>query len=286
MPTRTFTLLFVAGCSGSGGPAAAPDASPPAPDASSGLRTLDSCETSIAADAPAFYKKYFRCATVTKTATGVAIASDDLPPHASYYWGAGDPNYVAWDSRGGAYHANPNTLAKQHVSITVPDDPVSLGVTITSDYVDGKAGTSSLEYQLGAIGVALDGVSIYGGFAAPGDDITAEQYTFDPYQAHPDPTGSYHYHAPTPGPLEALAAEGVSGVELYGVLCDGTIVLGCTELDGSAPTGALDAQGGHTGDVGDGTTVYFASRYHVHVCADAAHGHAFTPEVHAYQACR
>ena len=47
-------------------------------------------------------------------------------------------------------------------------------------------------------------MSIYGGFAAPGDDITAEQYTFDPYAGHPDPTGSYHYHAPTPGPLEAL----------------------------------------------------------------------------------
>ena len=77
----------------------------------------------------------------------------------------------------------------------------------------------------------------------------------------------------------------MTGVELYGVLCDGTLVLGCTELDGSSPQGALDAQGGHVSDIGDGTTVYFASRYHTHVCADAAHGHPFTPEVHFYQKC-
>jgi hypothetical protein len=289
MSRRTFALVLAAGC-GSSSPASPDAAGAPdgaaAPDASSGLRTLANCTTNIAADAPAFYKKYFRCVTVTTTSTGVTIVSDDLPPHTSYYWGAGNPNYVAWDARGGTYHANPNTLSQQSVSVGVPSAPTPLGITITSDYVDSIAGDNSAEYRGGPVGVALDGVSLYGGFAAPGDLLSNEIYTLDTYDGHPDQRGSYHYHSPTPGPIEALTAEGVTGVELYGVMCDGTIVLGCTELDGSAPAGALDAQGGHTGDVGDGTTIYFSSRYHVHVCADGAHGYQYTPEIHYYGACK
>src|SRR5262249_23065025 len=82
---------------GSPGPGSTPDgATGPdgagGADASSDVRTLDDCTTSIASDAPAFYKKYFKCVTVTTTATGVAIATDDLPPHKSYYWGASSPN--------------------------------------------------------------------------------------------------------------------------------------------------------------------------------------------------
>ena len=63
------------------------------------------------------------------------------------------------------------------------------------------------------------------------------------------------------------------------------MILGCTELDGRAPAGTLDAQGGHVGDVkaGDGT-VFFAGRYHTHVCGDAR-GHAYSPEIHYYTAC-
>ena len=71
------------------------------------------------------------------------------------------------------------------------------------------------------------------------------------------------------------------------MLCDGTVVLGCTELDGSAAAGPFDAQGGHLGDVAEaGGPTYFAARYHVHVCSDAAHGHLYTPEVHYYAACQ
>jgi len=105
-----------------------------------------------------------------------------------------------------------------------------------------------------------------------------------------DVRGTYHYHGPTPGPLEVLRAAGVvtttvpgaAEVELYGILRDGTVVLGCTELDSSAPAG-LDAQGGHIGDLRatDGT-MFFTGRYHTHVCADAARGHLYTPEIQYY----
>ena len=57
-------------------------------------------------------------------------------------------------------------------------------------------------------------------------------------------TGYYHYHPSTKGPLEVLYHKGLiqtptvgSGeIELYGMMCDGTVILGCTELDGSVPS--------------------------------------------------
>jgi hypothetical protein len=291
-------LLFIAlaGCGGAS--AAGPDGpvvdGAPA-DALSGHRTVDTCATQVAAGAPAFYARFFRCVTITTTATGVAIATQDLPPHPSNYWSTDDPDHVAFDtSRGAAYHANPNLIAAQTIAIAVPTTPAAGGGAVQDAEVDLMAHTSGREYALGPIGVALDGTALYAGFAAPGDDLAAEAYTFDDFDGHPDQRGAYHYHSATPGPLEALRAEGVithatpgaAEVELYGVLCDGTIVLGCTELDGGAPVGALDAQGGHVGDVEDAAgTMYFAARYHVHVCTSAAKGHLYTPEVHYYAAC-
>ncbi len=262
-------------------------------DAPSGARTLDTCSTSIAADAPEFYKRYFKCVTITTTATGVTIATEDLPPHLSAYYDPASPNYVAFDTRGGSYHKNPNTLSAQVIALKIPSAPTRSGATITAATVDGQAGTSQEEYALGPVGVAIDSVAIFTGTAAPGDNIASERFTFDRYEAHPEQRGAYHYHSPTPGPLEVLRAAGLitttvpgaATIELYGILCDGTVILGCTELDGTAPAGTLDAQGGHVGDVkaGDGT-VFFAGRYHTHVCGDAR-GHAYTPEIHYYNAC-
>jgi hypothetical protein len=177
----------------------------------------------------------------------------------------------------------------------MPLEPVARGITIDSSLVDGLAGTSTLEYPLGAIGVAVDGVAIYSGLAAPGDRIDTEQYTFDDYEAHPDNRGSYHYHTATPGPLEALAhaglvthtTPGAAELEIYGVLCDGTVVLGCTELDGSAPrTDDLDAQNGHVHDLVDRAgTVELRARYHTHVCPARLPGDRYTPEIMYYGTC-
>jgi hypothetical protein len=291
--THRLFLLAMAGCGASSGGAALPDAA--VPDALSGLRTLDTCPTSVAADAPAFYARFFRCVTVTASATGVTIASQDLPPHRSSYYGDTDPNHVAFDSsRGSAYHANPNLIAAQAIAIAVPAAPTG-GTAVADGEVDMQAGNDAREYRGGAIGVALDGTAIYAGFAAPGDVLADEAYTFDDYAAHPDPRGAYHYHTITPGPLEVLragglitnATPGAAEVELYGVLCDGTVVLGCTELDGAAPAGLLDTQGGHVGDLRDAAgTTYLTARYHVHVCADGAKGHLYAPEIHYYAACQ
>jgi hypothetical protein len=70
-------------------------------------------------------------------------------------------------------------------------------------------------------------------------------------------------------------------------MCDGTLVLGCTELDGTAPSASsLDAQSGHVGDVKDADgTLHFATRYHTHVCPKLFAAHPYTPEIQYYSTC-
>jgi hypothetical protein len=248
--------------------------------------TLDTCTTSVAADVPAFYATYFRCSTITKTATGVLIASDALPPHRSAYWGTDSPNYEPFDTdRGPEYMQNPNLLEERPFEIEIPDAPVAKGLTITAGDIDGMADTSDDEYPLGPVGAALDAVALFNAVAAPGDDIDFERFTFDVYEAHPAPDGTYHYHSASPGPLEVLTAAAIPAIELYGILCDGTVVLGCTELDGTAPAADLDPQGGHIHDLTDAdATTHFTARYHTHVCPDGG-GHDYTPELQYYSTC-
>jgi hypothetical protein len=277
------TALVLSGCS---------DDVPDAP--SDGTRSLDSCETAIAADAPAFLRTYFRCVTISTTADGVVIESESLPPHPSYYYGEGHPNYAPFDtSRGDDYRPNPNLLAASPFALTIPSAPVAKGITIAAADVDGVVGSSDEEYPLGAAGVALDSVALFNPLARPGDDIEAERFTFDDYDAHPAPDGTYHYHTASRGPLEVLVAlsladsavPGEAVPELFGIMCDGTVVLGCSELDGTAPAGTLDAQGGHVHDVADGASVLFADRYHAHVCPSDPAGRRYTPEIQYYDAC-
>ncbi len=261
-----------------------------------GLHDLTTCTTSIAADAPAFYKKFFKCVTVTTTADGVNVAYNGLPPHKSYYYGQGNVNFADFDtSRGPTYKPNPNKIVGRTRTVSVPSAPVSRGLTITPAMVDRKAGTNPNEYRMGAAGVAIDSVVIFNDQAAGQDNIDDERFTFDSYDAHPAPSGEYHYHTTSPGPLEVLKALGFATttkpgdaeVELYGVMCDGALVLGCTELDGKAPDGAtLDGQNGHVTDIvdKDGVT-HFTGRYHTHVCPKLFTTHKYTPEIQFYSTC-
>jgi hypothetical protein len=254
-----------------------------------GARSLDNCATT-SDGVPAFYSRYWKCVDMSVDGTEVSIHTTDLPPHLSYYYGVGEDNYEAFDTRDGSWHPNPNLLAEQDFTITIPASPVSLNATIDETTVNGSDDHGG-EYP-GGFGVALDGTVIFSGFAAPGDDINQEKYTFDSYEAHPENTGRYHYHGASPGPLEVLAAEGLTtsttpgsaDIELYGIMCDGTVVLGCTELDGSAVDSTdLDAQGGHVSDiVDDEGTTHFTGRYHTHVCAGI---HEFAPEIQYYDGC-
>lgn len=264
--------------------------------AATGLRTLDDCGTKFAADVPAFYKKYFRCVDVSMSGGDVVLKIDDLPPHRSPYYAKSDPNWIAFDTQGGTHFQNPNQLSAQSFSVRIPADPVPKGLTIGKTLVDGQGGTSVDEYHPkpgAAPGVSLDGVAMFHGVAAPGDDLAKQAFTFDDYEGHPEPTGAYHYHGASPGPLAALRANGLvkstkpgaAEVELYAIMCDGALVLGCTELDGTAPDSSdFDAQNGHVRDIAADGTVYFAKRYHTHVCT-GKYPDGFAPEIQYYVKC-
>ena len=268
-----------------------------------------------------FFRKYFRCVSVAVTSDhNFTVTSSGLSPHKSWYYAPGDPNYEPFPAaadaatcaanpcpglqRGAAScradgvcrFQNPNRIGEKSLAFTIPRSPVRRsGVPdqVPTSMVDRTMNTNGFEYRGGPVGVALDSVAIFNDAAAPGDDIDQERYGFDAYDGHPTPDATYHYHSTTPGPLEVLAAAGLvtnatpgtAEVELYGIMCDGTLVLGCTELDGSAvaPGPALDAQNGHVGDISDGSTTYFPARYHTHVCPGVLTAHKYTPEIQYYE---
>ena len=258
--------------------------------------TLASCSHSIGEGVGDFYATYFACVDLSVAGGGTTIATDGLPPHPSPYYAEGHPNHVAWDDRGGTHRQNPNELASLDYAMTIPDNPVPKGITIDSAMVDNAMNTSEHEYSGGPVGIALNGVVIFAAMAAPGDELAEEAFTFDLYEGHPAGE-AYHYHFETPGPLEVLVDRGLSesadpgagGVEIYGIMCDGTLVLGCTELDGSIPDDSdFDAQNGHVHDISDGTTTFFTKRYHIHVCPDRWPDYPFFPEIAYYEttSCR
>jgi hypothetical protein len=289
--TWLLASFLIAGCgtSGSGNNMGADGGS------SGAERTVDSCTTNIATGAPAFFQM-FRCVDVSVSGTNISINTQSLPPHKSYYYGAGSPNYTAFDtSRGAMYKPNPNKIATLSKTFQIPSSPVPKGITITTAMVDTMANTNPEEYPLGPVGVALDSVTIFNDQAAPGDNIANEAYTFDSYNAHPDQMGEYHYHTNTPGPLEVLKAQslvtstqpGSAELEIFGIMCDGTVVLGCTEASGAAASSAgLDAQNGHVHDIMNKSgAVLFSNRYHTHVCPTKLGGHKYTPEIQYYKTC-
>ena len=152
---------------------------------------------------------------------------------------------------------------------------------IDQKLVDGEVASSPLEYGMGSVGTALNGVHMFNPLAAPGDIIENETYSFDFYSGHPaGQNGYYHYHTTTKGPLEVLnykmpyvvtqTEPGEAEVEIYGIMCDGTVVMGCTETDGmDVDESSLDAQHGHSHDLVDETgTVLLQNRYNTHICYD------------------
>ena len=263
--------------------------------------TPDTCTTSISDDVPSFFSKYFRCVTITLEGDEVVIVSNGTPPHKSFYYtfdtnDESHPNFTAFDTTGGK-SPNPNVISNNGLTVRIPVNPTSKGLTIDASLVDAVNGSSSDEFQNGVAGIGLDGVALFNSLAAPGDDINDEFFTFDGYTAHAENTGDYHYHTTSAGPLEVLEALGIlatgdttpgsAAIELYGIMCDGTVVMGCTELDGSVPSdGDFDSQNGHVHDMidTDGIT-QLANRYHVHVCPGTYTTHQFNPEIQFYEDC-
>jgi hypothetical protein len=230
-----------------------------------------------------------------------------------------NPNWIPFESFAAGSYQNPNVISELDIVISIPVNPTVRSQIANGDSddglelidagaVDGEVGTNDYEYPMGVIGSALNGATMYNPCAAPGDVIEDEALSFDLYSGHPGGP-AYHYHTNSPGPLEVLAHKGLvtnttpgsAEIEIFGINCDGVVVMGCTELDGSAvdPTD-WDAQNGHVHDmVGADGTVYFEDRYHTHICytditdedTDGVSPndnlgydqHEFTPEISYYE---
>ena len=160
--------------------------------------------------------------------------ADGQPDYKSFYFAT---THACYEQYSGATR-NPNNLTAQNYIVNFPVTPSTLPQSMARTAV---------------VGLALNGVPIFGNFAAPGDDIFTEARTFDRCGAHPQNIGKYHYHSEP----YALSYDDSNFV---GVMRDGYPIYGRKDEDGSAPT--LDAYGGHTGVTADSSALPV---YHYHV---------------------
>lgn len=163
----------------------------------------------------------------------VMAAADGQPDYESEYFPMTNACYVY---EPGSIH-NPNDLLPQTYVVQFPLSP----------------DTSSQKMTGAVVGLARNGVPIYGNFAAPGDDIFFEAKSFDRCGGHPQMNGRYHYHA------EPYALS-YDDDRFIGVMRDGYPIYGRQDPGGATPT--LDAYGGHTGLTPDSPSTPV---YHYHV---------------------
>ncbi len=202
-------------------------------------RDTSACEAERKAQGLSGYWLHFSCrvslsSTTTNGVKVVRAQADGQPDYKSFYFSTTNACYEAYSGS----IRNPNSIAVKSYTVDFP---------VAQDTVS--------QAMRGAIlGLALNGVPIFGNFAAPGDDIYTEAKTFDRCGAHPQNTGTYHYHS------EPYALS-YDDARFIGVMRDGYPIYGRKDADGSAPT--LDSMGGHTGVTADSPTtpVY---HYHVH----------------------
>lgn len=185
------------------------------------------------------------CRVTLTVANGIVTASSDgQPDYASFYFQDGSACYAAYPTG----KRNPNRIQTQNIKVAMPLTPGGSGETM----------------HTAVVGIAINGVPIFGNFAAPGDDIFREAETFDRCSGHPQMSGQYHYHAePT-----SISQDDANFI---GIMRDGYPIYGRRDSDGSMPT--LDDDGGHTGVTADSpsTPVY---HYHVNEQTSTANGTA------------
>lgn len=182
---------------------------------------------------------------LARTATAISATSDGLPDVASNYFPATDPCHESYT---GAIQ-NPNTIATKTYVVEFPLAPNALPRTMQMTAV---------------VGLAINGVPIYGNFAAPGDDIFTEARTFDRCGGHPQMQGAYHHHA------EPLSIS-YDDDHLIGAMRDGYAIYGRKDADGTYPAD-LDTFGGHTGTTPDSATAVY--HYHLSEQTSTASGTA------------
>lgn len=209
--------------------------------------TAVSCTTNISPDAPDWIKNNFHCVTVKACASTYVFTTNNLPPYKTAYYGTSSANNATFPSTGlsdnSARTKNPNTIASQSITMTIPKTP-----TLKTSSFDVTAGSG-----LDCLGLTTYGVCIFNNQAAPGDSLATEFQTMDNGDGHPQNTGKYHHHTE---PFYLTDDDS----SLIGVMMDGYPVYGKKKQDGSYPT--LDAS---THAVSCTTTHFPGGTYCYHV---------------------
>lgn len=208
-------------------------------------RDTQACEAERTAQGLSGYWLKFSCRVTLSSVTEggsrlVRAQADGQPDYKSFYFATTNACYEQYS---GATR-NPNTLKAQNYVINFPITP----------------STAPQSMRGAVVGLALNGVPIFGNFAAPGDDIFTEAMTFDRCGAHPQVNGQYHYHS------EPYALS-YDDSNFIGVMRDGYPIYGRKDQDGSSP--ALDAYGGHTGVTPDSPATPV---YHYHLSEQTSTG--------------
>jgi YHYH protein len=220
----------------------------PTPTVTSGCALLErdtsSCEDERrAAGLDGVWLKFSCRVAITKTADSIQLVSDGQPDHTSNYFSADNECHDSFQPA----KNNPNSIGVNHMTLKVPLVPSSTGRGM----------------NMGTIGFAINGVSLFNNMAAFGDDIYAESLSFDQCQGHPTGRSFYHYHS------EPYSIT-VDDSNLIGVVMDGYPIYGRRDVDGTLPT--LDAAGGHTSATPDSATPIY--HYHVNLQTSTTPGTA------------
>src|SRR5262249_15735080 len=149
-----------------------------------------------------------RVALTKNSMTGqITAVSDGQPDYSSMYFATTNACYAVWPT---GFH-NPNTLTSFTYNITFPAT------------TDTNSSSMSMHW---VVGLAVNGVPIYGNFAAPGDDIYFEAQTFDKCDGHPENAGQYHYHSEPQSITN-------NDSNFVGVMNDGYPIYGRKDSDGT-----------------------------------------------------
>jgi hypothetical protein len=164
------------------------------------------------------------------------ITTDDLPqkdPTGIFPIARTDPAYQ--------FDTNPNHIAEQNVTLTLPTNPT--------------AATTPSCVDLGYIGVLTNGVLLFDALDDAGRDAVAHE-TQDTCDGHPDGKERYHYH----NVASCIRSRSTSGSTLVGYALDGYGIYVERDGRGNLPTNAdLDSCHGRTSQVewnGKQTTIY------------------------------
>ncbi|XP_035686860.1 uncharacterized protein LOC118423059 [Branchiostoma floridae] len=145
--------------------------------------------------------------TLTEGTDTITIVSNAIPDHATPVY----PN-----------PENPFPIVPQNVQITIPKNP--------------QVANHSTCLNMGAVGVAINGVPIYNPFSLECRDANVYE-VLDQCDGHPSPQGEYHYHihpdcvfdgTSTHSQIVGVAADGFA---IYGPVDESGIVLTNADLD-------------------------------------------------------